>query len=71
MDKGISHIPSDESEEIFDDEIQSSSEGSINEDNLNSNRQGSDPGGTLTKNNNDGEEKEGEKVLKVLGKSDI
>lgn len=37
-DKGRSQAASEESEEIFDDEIQSSSEGSMDQDNLNSER---------------------------------
>lgn len=66
-DKGLSIAPSEESEEVFDDEIQSSSEGSINEDNLNSARKGSNAGGSEGLAEEDGDQK----VVNVMGKSDI
>lgn len=67
-ENGKSLAASEESEEIFDDEIQSSSEGSMAEENINSARQGSDRDGAYSEKLDDNEDM---KVTKVIGKNDI
>ena len=70
-ENGKSVGASEESEEIFDDEIQSSSEGSMAEDNLNSARQGSDNQGLDKDIKAADEQQEDMKVTKVIGKNDL